>query len=141
MLERQPNGDSTFVKFTGVRRISNYDVMLQLQTPRFNRWSANGFVVLGRDENFDEWAPGYIAIGQANAEYRPTDQLRASLSYAEQRTVRVSDQSVVNLQRIPRLKLEYQVTRPIFIRFVGQYVSVERDSLRDAGRARGRAEQ
>ncbi|HEY0809436.1 MAG TPA: hypothetical protein VGD49_04705, partial [Longimicrobiales bacterium] len=134
MLQRQPNGDSSFVKFTGVRRIANYDVMFQMNTPRFNRWSANGFVVLGRDENFDEWAPGYIAIGQANAEYRPTDQLRASLSYQEQRTVRVSDRSVVNLQRIPRLKLEYQVTRPIFVRFVGQYVSLERDSLRDVGR-------
>jgi hypothetical protein len=134
MLDVGAAGDSTFTKFTGVRRISNYDVMLQLQTPRFAKWSANGYVVLGRDENFDEWTPGWILWGQANAEYRPTEQLRASLSYIEQRTARYSDNSVVNLQRIPRLKLEYQVSRPIFLRFVGQYVSFERDELRDAGR-------
>ncbi|HET9439827.1 MAG TPA: DUF5916 domain-containing protein [Longimicrobiales bacterium] len=134
MLERQPGGDSSFVKFTGVRRISNYDVFLQLNTPRFSRWSAGGYVVLGRDENFDEWTPGWIMWGQVNGEYRPTDQLRASLSYIEQRTVRTSDRSVVNLQRIPRLKLEYQLSRPVFFRFVGQYVSFERDALRDAGR-------
>jgi hypothetical protein len=127
--------DSTFTKFTGVRRISNYDVFLQLTTPRFSKWSANGYVVLGRDENFDEWTPGWIMWGQVNGEYRPTDQLRASLSYIEQRTARYSDNSVVNLQRIPRLKLEYQLSRPIFLRFVGQYVSFERDALRDAGRS------
>jgi hypothetical protein len=135
MLDQGTAGDSTFVKFTGVRRISNYDVMLQLTTPRFARWSANGYVVLGRDENFDEWTPGWIMWGQVNGEYRPTDQLRASLSYIEQRTARYSDGSVVNLQRIPRLKLEYQLSRPIFLRFVGQYVSFERDALRDAGRS------
>jgi hypothetical protein len=134
MLDQGVSGDSTFVKFTGVRRISNYDVFLQLATPRFEKWSANGYVVVGRDENFDEWTPGWILWGQLNAEYRPTDQLRASLSYIEQRTARYSDRSVVNLQRIPRLKLEYQLSRPIFLRFVGQYVSFERDALRDAGR-------
>ena len=134
MLEKQASGDSAFVKFTGVRRISNYDVFLQLATPRFSKWSANGYVVVGRDENFDEWTPGWILWGQLNADYRPTDQLRASLSYIEQRTARYSDGSIVNLQRIPRLKLEYQLSRPIFLRFVGQYVSFERDALRDAGR-------
>lgn len=128
------NGDSSFVKFTGVRRISNYDVFLQLATPRFAKWSANGYVVLGRDENFDEWTPGWIMWGQVQGEYRPTEKLRASLSYIEQRTARYSDNSIVNLQRIPRLKLEYQVARPVFVRFVGQYVSFERDELRDAGR-------
>ena len=134
MLDVQPAGDSTFTKVTGVRRISNYDVFFQLTTPRFAKWSANGYVVLGRDENFDEWTPGWIMWGQVQGEYRPTDKLRASLSYIEQRTARYSDNSIVNLQRIPRLKLEYQVSRPVFVRFVGQYVSFERDELRDAGR-------
>lgn len=133
-LRRTAGGDSSFVKFTGVRRISNYDVMLQLNTPQFDRWSFGGFTVLGRDENFDEWQQGYIAWSQLNAAYRPTDKLRAEFSLVDQRTYRPNDHSLVNLQRIPRLKLEYQVSRPIFVRFVGQYVSFERDSLRDNGR-------
>jgi hypothetical protein len=84
--------------------------------------------------NFDEWAPGYIAISSINASYRPTDRVRADLSYNESRTVRPTDHSTVNLQRIPRLKMEYQISRPVFVRFVGQYVSTERDALRDDGR-------
>ena len=134
MLGVQPSGDSVFTKFTGVNRISNYDVFLQVQTPQFKKWSAFGYTVLGRDENFDEWAPGWIAISQVSANYRPNEQLRAELSYIEHRTLRTTDRSVVNLQRIPRVKLEYQVARPIFVRFVGQYVSSEKDALRDVGR-------
>ena len=30
-----------------------------------------------------------------------------------------------------RLRLEYQLSRPIFLRFVGQYTAQERDALRD----------
>ncbi|HEX6560303.1 MAG TPA: DUF5916 domain-containing protein [Longimicrobiales bacterium] len=135
MLHREANGDSSFVKFTGVNRIPNFDAMITVNTPQFDRWSAGGFVVAGRDENFDEWAPGYIMFSQLNASYRPTDKVRADLSYIEQRTVRPSDRSVVNLQRIPRLKVEYQVSRPIFVRFVGQYVSLQRAALRDDGRS------
>jgi hypothetical protein len=34
--------------------------------------------------------------------------------------------------RIPRLKLEYQVASPIFVRVVSQYQSIERLELRSA---------
>jgi hypothetical protein len=133
-LRREAGGDSTFVPYVGVHRINNYDAMLQFFTPQFGKWSANGFAVFGRDENFDEWQKGYILFGQMNASYRPTEQLRADLSYIEQRTHRPSDWSAVNVQRIPRVKVEYQISRPVFVRFVGQYTSFERDSLRDDGR-------
>ena len=33
--------------------------------------------------------------------------------------------------RSPRLKLEYQLSRPIFLRLVGEYTSERRDALRD----------
>ncbi|HSL72465.1 MAG TPA: hypothetical protein VK864_19610, partial [Longimicrobiales bacterium] len=119
------------VRFQGRRRIPNYDLMLTFGTPQFPKFSANGNLVFGRDENFEEWAPGYIFFLTANTDYRPTDQLRVNLRYVEQRTVRPSDRSVVRLSRIPRVKLEYQVTRPLFVRLVGQYVADERDNLRD----------
>ena len=35
---------------------------------------------------------------------------------------------------IPRLKVEYQVARPVFVRLVGQYDALKVDSLRDASR-------
>jgi hypothetical protein len=40
----------------------------------------------------------------------------------------------VGLRRIPRLKLEYQLSRAIFVRFVGQYDANLRDDLRDNSR-------
>ncbi|HWA16371.1 MAG TPA: hypothetical protein VG817_08055, partial [Gemmatimonadales bacterium] len=35
---------------------------------------------------------------------------------------------------IPRLKLEYQLARPLFIRLVGEYAMSQQDSLRDNSR-------
>jgi hypothetical protein len=40
----------------------------------------------------------------------------------------------VNVGRIPRLKVEYQISRPLFIRLVGQYTANSTDSLRDDSR-------
>jgi uncharacterized protein DUF5916 len=122
------------VPFRGRRRIPNYDLVVSFNTPQFPRFSANAFVVGGRDENFEEWAPGYIVIGDAGAAWRPTDQLRTELRYIEQRTIRPDDGSVVRLSRIPRLKVEYQIARPLFVRLVGEYTADERDQLRDVER-------
>jgi len=88
-------------------------------------------VVAGRDENFEEWAPGYILITESDATWRPTDKARLNLRYVEQRTMRRDDWSNVRLTRIPRVKFEYQVTRPFFVRLVGQYTADQRDRLRD----------
>ena len=119
------------IPFVGRKRIPNYDLMFTMNTPQFPKFSANGFIVFGRDENFEEWAPGYIFFTQLNTNYRPTDKLRVNFLYNEQRTLRPGDQSIVRLSRIPRLKFEYQVKRPLFVRLVGQYVADQRDTLRD----------
>ena len=42
----------------------------------------------------------------------------------------------MNFSHIPRLKLEYQATRSIFVRFVGQYTARLRDPLRQPGTER-----
>ena len=41
---------------------------------------------------------------------------------------------MVGIRRIPRLKVEYQITRPIFVRVVGEYNSDWQDDLRDDSR-------
>jgi hypothetical protein len=43
----------------------------------------------------------------------------------------------VRVRRIPRLKLEYQIARPLFVRLVGEYDAVKVDSLRDDSRTGG----
>ena len=44
---------------------------------------------------------------------------------------RRSDGSLVDVQHIPRLKLEYQLSRPVFVRLVGEYAHDRQDDLRD----------
>jgi hypothetical protein len=88
-------------------------------------------VIFGQDENFDEWASGYIVVGTGNLVFRPSDQIRAEASYTRQQYIRKTDHSTVRVRDIPRLKLEYQLTRAIFFRFVGQYDARNVDDLRD----------
>ncbi len=57
-----------------------------------------------------------------------------SASYSHQQYWRKTDGSTVGLRRIPRLKIEYQVSRPVFVRLVGQYDSQWQDALRDDSR-------
>src|SRR5690606_9010387 len=47
---------------------------------------------------------------------------------------RRSDHTLVGRQRIPRVKVEYQIARPLFVRLVGEYNTYEQDALRDNGR-------
>ena len=47
---------------------------------------------------------------------------------------RRTDGTSVGGRRIPRLKVEYQLTRAIFFRVVGEYDASRQDDLRDDGR-------
>lgn len=122
------------IPFTGQPTIPNSEYVVQFSTPQWRHFSANGFWIQGHDENFFEWASADLVYMNATLVYRPTDRLRAELSYFWQQVNRRTDGSLVNVGRIPRLKLEYQVSRPFFVRLVGQYVQDQTDSLRDESR-------
>jgi uncharacterized protein DUF5916 len=125
------------IPFTGTPRIPNLDFAASLATPNFQSFSLTASLLDGRDENFFEWASGHLIIGNLDASWRPTDRLRTELLYQHQEVRRRDDGSVVSRIRVPRLKIEYQLSRPIFIRIVGQYTSNETDSLRDDSRTGG----
>jgi hypothetical protein len=133
-VERSVGGAVDTVPFAGTPRLTNVDFAVNFRTPRFKHLSANGFLIVGRDDNFFEWAPANIAIGTVELEWRPSEQLRLGVLYNHQQYIRPNDWSTVGLRRVPRLKLEYQITRAIFVRFVGQYDADVRDSLRDNSR-------
>jgi hypothetical protein len=133
-IERTTSGGTDTIPYTGTDRLSNLDVVVNFSTPRFQTFAADLFFVGGRDENFFEWAPAWIAIGTLDVTWRPSEQLRVNLLYNHQQYVRPSDGSTVGNRRVPRLKIEYQLTRAIFLRFVGQYDAEVRDSLRDDSR-------
>ena len=123
----RPDGSGVdTVGFVGRPRIPNRDYVISFQSPEFEHISANAFVLWGNDENFFEWSPGRILIGNAALTWRPTDKLRLESTYAIQQVRRRSDGSLVNVQHIPRLKVEYQLSRPIFFRAVGEYATDRR---------------
>ncbi len=55
-------------------------------------------------------------------------------SYQHQQFDRRTDGSTVGIRRIPRIRMEYQVSRPFFVRLVGEYDASRQDSLRDDSR-------
>jgi hypothetical protein len=127
-------GGTTIVPFTGVPKIPNRDYVFSIATPTWSGFSANFFTLFGQDENFFEWASAEILWTDLGLEWRPTSQLRVEGRYRQNQYVRRTDHSLVARQRIPRLKIEYQVARPVFIRLVGEYNAYQQDSLRDDSR-------
>jgi hypothetical protein len=119
------------IPFTGQPRIPNLDYVLSLDTPEFSQFSGSVFFLWGHDENFYEWASAKITWLELALDWRPTHKLRVNGSYNMQYVGRRTDGSTVDLWKSPRLKIEYQLSRPIFLRLVGEYTTEKRDSLRD----------
>src|SRR6266480_3213900 len=122
------------VPFTGQPTITNGEYIVQIGTPQWKHFSGSGFFLQGHDENFFEWASADLRLLSADLSYRPTERLRNSVSYFWQQVNRRTDGSLVNVGRILRTKLEYQLSRPLFVRVVGQYIQDKTDSLRDDSR-------
>ena len=122
------------IPFTGQPTIPNSEFIVQASTPTWKHFNGNAFFLYGHDENFFEWASANLIYSGLGLSYRPTERIRADFSYNWQQVNRRTDGSLVNVGRIPRLKLEYQLARPLFVRLVGQYIQQKTDSLRDDSR-------
>jgi hypothetical protein len=133
-IERTTAAGVDTIPYVGTDRLSNLDFIGSLSTPRFQSFSGDFRIIYGRDENFYEWAPANVFFLTIDLKWRPTEHLRVDALYNHQQYIRPSDLSTVGMRRIPRLKVEYQVSRSIFVRFVGQYDASFQDSLRDASR-------
>lgn len=136
-IERTRGAVVDTIPFTGTARIPNLDFAASLATPNYQTFSLTASLLLGRDENFFEWASGHLLLGSIDFAWRPTGRLRTELLYQDQEVHRPSDGSAVSRIQVPRLKVEYQLSRPIFIRLIGQYTSNATDSLRDDSRTNG----
>ncbi|MDQ6831055.1 MAG: carbohydrate binding family 9 domain-containing protein [Gemmatimonadota bacterium] len=131
-----PNGRGGVdtVPYVGGQRIPNLDIVIGFSTPQWKHFDLAVQTITGYDENFYEWSSARIALINATVNWRPTEKLRINGLYSHQEFIRRTDNSEVAIRRIPRLKVEYQLSRPIFIRLVGQYDSQFQDALRDDSR-------
>jgi hypothetical protein len=100
-------------------------------SPQFRQLAFSAKVESGKDVNFTEPDRAGFLSFSTSTDLRPTGKLRVTGSYNLVRRNRESDGSRFSTQHIPRLKMEYQLSRPIFVRVVGQYSVDERDALRD----------
>jgi len=133
LLQSGANGPA-LLPFTGTPHLHNLDYVVTANTPQFSKFTGSVLYIWGRDENFFEWSSADIVFATYALDYRPTTQLRISPQYQLQSYDRRSDGSTVGVGRIPRLKVEYQVSRAVFLRFIGEYNSQTQDALRDDSR-------
>jgi hypothetical protein len=113
-------------------RINNaWTVSFQVNSPQFRKLAFTTRAETGLDVNFTEPDRAKFLALSGTADLRPTGKIRVTGTYNLVRRSRESDGSRFSTQHIPRLRMEYQVSRPIFVRLVGQYSVDERDALRD----------
>ncbi len=125
-------GPRDTVAFTAPVRLAAFGVKTSVSTPQYQHFAASGSVTIGRDVDFAEADAVRRRDASLSVDWRPTQQLRVAASYISSALARSTDGVVVSRARIPRLKGEYQVTRAVFFRLVGQYESRSRLSLADA---------
>lgn len=131
----QPRGSAVdTVAYTGTPHLPNLDYVVSVATPEFKRFSYSVVSIWGQDENFQEWSSAKILNLQNTLTLRPTEQLRASATWIYELFDRKSDGTRVLMRSTPRVRLEYQLTRQIFFRTIGEYALLRQDSLRDDSR-------
>ena len=114
--------------------IINLGFMTTLQLPQLDTFSGSIKYGYGKDPNYQEWAPGMIDLIEMKLFWNPSDQLRVNFRLNQQKNKRPENGTLVSSATVPRLKVEYQLNKSLFLRFVGQYNSSFRDSLNDSSK-------
>jgi hypothetical protein len=103
----------------------------RVTTPTYRHFSGTASISGSQVPIFREAAPGNSSRIDAAVDVRPTTAIRSSLSFSRLTIARKSDGSRFSSETIPRIKVEYQVSPPIFLRLVGQYAARSRSPLED----------
>jgi hypothetical protein len=102
-----------------------------MTTPTYRIFTGTASITQSQVPIFREAAPGSSSRVDATIAVRPTTALRSSLQFSRLTIARKLDGSRFSSETIPRIKVEYQVSPPIFIRLVGQYAARSRSALID----------
>jgi hypothetical protein len=108
-----------------------YSGSFRVTTPTLRFVSATAGITQGKTPIFREAAQGRSTRIDAAVDLRPTTSIRGSLQFSRLTLDRARDDSRFSKETIPRLKVEYQMTRAIFFRAVGQYAARSRSALQD----------
>ena len=134
--DRATNVSGDTLAFVPAGRRGTQLLTLSIATPQFPRFAASVGTAFGNDIDFFETSPVHRVDFNLSLDLRPDDRLRVSATYVSSRFTRRSDGAQVVSMRIPRLKIEYQLARPLFVRVVSQYTASEQQPLVDPATGR-----
>jgi Domain of unknown function (DUF5916) len=133
---RTVSANGTIAPFVPPGRRTNDLFSLSISTPQYPRFSASAGTTVGTDIDFYETSLAHRTDYSLALNLRPDDRLRVSATYLSSTFTRLSDGVRVNATRIPRLAVEYQLTRPLFVRVVAQYTATALAPIVDPATAR-----
>ena len=125
------NGTATPDVFVPAPRLDATSLAFSVSTPQYRRFSASAGITRARDVDFAETRAVDRTAVTAEITLRPTERLRANATYASNEFIRTEDGLSTFSTRIPRVRVEYQLSRFIFVRVVSQYEANRREPLRD----------
>jgi hypothetical protein len=105
---------------------------ISLTTPTFQVFNASFTAQRSDVAIFPEASQGLEMRYSASLSARPSAQLRLDVTSVLSRIERARDGSQFARTVLPRAKIEYQVTRSLFFRVVGEYRAERQDALLDA---------
>ena len=109
---------------------------ISVSTPAFRRFNASLEGASSGVAIFPEATEGHERRLVAGLSLRPTDSIRLEFSETISRITRARDDTEFARTILPRLKAEYQPTRALFVRVVGEYRSQRQAALLDPWSAR-----
>ncbi|MEO7086605.1 MAG: DUF5916 domain-containing protein [Gemmatimonadaceae bacterium] len=117
--------------FTPSPRIESLLNGVTVSSPQFQSFTASAGATLGTDVDFLETSRVRRVDYNASLDLRPSKQLRIGATYVSSAFARRSDDQRSAFTYIPRVKIEYQLARPLFVRVVSQYTATKRTPLLD----------
>ncbi len=133
---RTPSSTGAAKPFVPLGRQAAAVVAVSLATPQFPGFAASVGATVGNDVDFFEASAVRRSDYNASLDLRPSNQLRVSATYVSSTFTRRSDGVRSATTRIPRVKVEYQIARPLFVRVVSQYTAGQREPLVDPATGR-----
>jgi hypothetical protein len=131
LATRAPDG--SFVPYEGTPSLSGmWGDSLGIQAPVWRSFTAAAGAARQHVPIFFEGAEGIETRSSASLTLRPTPRVRVEGGVVWARIERARDGSEYGETVIPRVKVEYQPTRALFFRAIGQWQKERQDLLRHA---------
>ena len=112
-------------------RIETLINSFSISTPQFPKFTASVGASIGNDVDFVETSRVRRVDYNGSLDLRPSSRLRVGATYVASSFTRRIDDRQTTFTKIPRVEIEYQLARPVFVRVVSQYTATLREEIRD----------